>query len=200
MPKLAKPPFRLPSSPSTSPENPRPKKGKSPDRSNPRIPIRPVKLEPGEQGRDADGHFIPPVPFPPGEEQAENERKDRSKLIKFGDVLDELTSLVPDWIGFLGPEAAAAQAVLEGMLEATIETMRAKLLFQGNPIIRQKLKPLWQQNTAAQVVMGAGSPTSIQRRVGGTGFAASNVPMPSLASITPPPRKKKKTDSQPLKR
>ena len=157
------------------------------------IPTKTPGALPGEQPRDEWGHFLPPIPFPPAEQSQKEDERDRKKLIKFSDVLDVLD---------LAQESLTAyqsKVSPDEVIPAAVEELRSMLLFQGNPIIRQKLKPLWQQNPSAQVVMGAGAPTSVARRVGGTGFAARPVAPASREALEPPP-KKKKTDSQRLRR
>jgi hypothetical protein len=173
------------------------RRGTSPERSNPRVPISPAKptVAPWENPRDVDGRFMPPI-LTPDEEQDREEARDAKKLVRFSDVLEAMEMIDP---GVTPGNADPVALFFHGAVRRAVAYVRSKLLFQGNPKIRQRLRPLYEQNPSAQAAMGAGAPTSITRRVGGTGFAAFPAPLPSKASVTKPP-KKKKTDSQRLRR
>lgn len=155
---MKKPPIPLPS---------RPAPGVSPDRANPRVPsVSPVRSPVGKrptpppekakssEGRDASGRFIPII-LSPEAEQERADRADLGKLIKFSDVLDVL--------GEFDPHPSEPEIV---------EAMREKLLFQGNPVVRQKLAKYDKQTGVVQAIVGEDMPPSVQRRIGGTGWAS----------------------------
>jgi len=162
------------SKPAVSPVRSPIRKGTSPDRINPRVPISPSKPTPkpgtGDGERDANGRFIPfDIDSLTAEERAEYEdRRDDNRLVKFGDVLDALASV---------PES-----------EGAAEEIREKLLFGGNPKVRIKVK-----RDAVSDELGLGP--SIERRLGADDFARK-----PIASTKPEPVKKKTRDSDRLRR
>lgn len=158
------------SSPSKSPT----RKGTSPDRNNPRVPITPARpsppgrpAEPDAKPRDELGHWLPVVLSPADEAEAQD-RRDANGVVKFGDVLDALADV---------PDAGDA-----------VDEIRGKIMFQGNPRVRVKVA-----RSPGNVALGIGP--SVQRRLGAD-FALPPIASTKAGAVKP----KKKTDSQRLRR
>lgn len=116
--------------------------------------VKPSEGRAAGRPRDSGGMFVPVV-LSPAEAYEREILRDENRLVKFSDVLDVLAAF--------GGDAE----------ESIVEALRERLLFQGHPIVRQKLAPYHRQSGVVQAIVGPDMKPSIQRRVGGAGWGST---------------------------
>jgi len=162
-------PSNLPAKPKKAPLS----KDSKPRRAKGGKPVPPPKPapKPEAQERAPDGRFGPRIPLPPEEEEERQARKDLRRLVKF----EEVVEAVEKYRRPLRTGGRGSDSTPDEIIDAMLNDIRGRLLYDENPRVIQRLAPLEKQPLGAQILMEDDPKKSIQRRYGGAGFGADSI-------------------------